>query len=403
MTGEINTEREMQPTTKETSLVPRVEAVCCGDARQMGRTQGECLRAKIHQALSVLTELEAFRLLKPRWMTRRFFRAMAERKAGRFLDRGLTGVLPDTRERLLGMAEGAAVRPRSLYLLNAMEAVLSDLSRSCVVPAVAACSALAVTGKSSGTGEAILAHNFDYLPVIQPLYTLRESRPAGKLRSLEFTVAPLCGTVDGINEAGLCITNNYAFMTDAKHAAPTISMWIAEALGCCRTVPEAAELLAKSKRWGAGLLMLGDAEGRIASLEISSTRSALRSPSDDSDLLFHTNRVQMSEMIPVELDEGAVYSDRAPQALRDQRVHQSADVRSERLQARINVAQQLDTEQISHVMSDHGHHDRPSAETICMHSDYWYTTACLQLFPKQRKMRVAYDTACRARYEEFQL
>ena len=54
-------------------------------------------------------------------------------------------------------------------------------------------------------------------------------------------------------------------------------------------------------------------------------------------------------------------------------------------------------------MSDHGHDDQPSAETICMHSDYWHTTACLQFFPKQRKMRVAYDTACRARYEEFQL
>jgi hypothetical protein len=297
----------------------------------MGRTQGESLRAKIHEALSVLTELEAFRLLKPRWMTQRIYRTVAEYKAGRFLTRGLSDTLPDARERLLGIAEGAAVRPKSLYLLNAMEAVLSDLSRSSVVPTGAACSALAVTGTSSSTGEAILAHNFDYLPVIQPLYTLRESHPTGKLRSLEFTAAPLCGTVDGINEAGLCITNNYAFMTDAAGAAPTISMWIAEALGCCRTVPEAAELLAKSKRWGAGLLMLGDAEGRIASLEISSTRSSLRLPSNDSETLFHTNRVQASRMTEMELHDRAVYSDRAPRALRDQRVHQSAEMRSERL------------------------------------------------------------------------
>jgi hypothetical protein len=38
-----------------------------------------------------------------------------------------------------------------------------------------------------------------------------------------------------------------------------------------------------------------------------------------------------------------------------------------------------------------------------MHSDYWNTTACVQLSPKDRKMRVAYDSACRARFEEFEV
>ena len=75
----------------------------------------------------------------------------------------------------------------------------------------------------------MVARNFDYLPLIQPYYLIRESRPQGRLRALEFTTAPLAGAVDGMNEAGLCITYNYGFTTDepTRPAAP-ISMAISE-------------------------------------------------------------------------------------------------------------------------------------------------------------------------------
>ena len=45
----------------------------------------------------------------------------------------------------------------------------------------------------------------------------------------------------------------------------------------------------------------------------------------------------------------------------------------------------------------------PGDYTLCTHGSYWYTTACLQLFPARRRMRVAYATACQARYEEIEL
>jgi hypothetical protein len=31
---------------------------------------------------------------------------------------------------------------------------------------------------------------------------------------------------------------------------------------------------------------------------------------------------------------------------------------------------------------------------------YWFTTACLQFFPRERRLRVAYGSACQARYQE---
>ena len=391
------------PTKTGTCPAANLEAICAGDAWEMGFAQGRSLKAKIHKALTVLTELEAFRLQKPRLMPFAVFRRVAELKAKKFLAGGLANVLPAAQVRLLGLAEGADVRPNSLYLLNAMEAVLADLSQCSVSPIAAACSALAVTGSASSTRQPILAHNFDYLPAIQPLYTVRESRPAGTLRSLEFTAAPLCGTIDGINEAGLCISYNYAHTIDGQQPGPTISMWISEALSRCRNVSQAAELFANSRRWGGGLLMLGDADGQIASLELSSTRSALRLPQNSQERLFHTNRFQNGTMISVEIDEKAVYTNRAPRVLRNRRVHQSADERDRRFRARLAGATQLDPKQIVELMSDHGPEDEPSADSICMHSDYWHTTACLQLYPKERRMRVAYGAACRAGFVDFAL
>jgi hypothetical protein len=311
--------------------------------------------------------------------------------------------LPSAGDRLRGIAAGAGVRLQELLLLNCMEAVMSDLSGSAVVPVHAGCSAVAATGQATTTGDAILAHNFDYLPEIQTLYTVRESRPTGKLRSLEFTVAPLCGSVDGINEAGLAITYNYAYATDVAAPAPSLSMWISESLGTCRTVTEAIDLLTKLDRSGGGILMLGDAEGAIASLELSMTRSSSRQSSGIGDRLWHTNRYQTDRMREIEIDPAAVHSNRSPQALRNRRVHQSADSRNDTLRRQLEGTSPLDMERILEIMSDHGPNLDPSGDTVCMHSDYWHTTACLQLYPRERRLRVAYDSACRAQFVDFTL
>ena len=54
-------------------------------------------------------------------------------------------------------------------------------------------------------------------------------------------------------------------------------------------------------------------------------------------------------------------------------------------------------------MADHGPGDSPSSESICMHGEYWVTTATLQFFPRSRRVRVAFDTACRAQFTEFEV
>ena len=222
-----------------------VEVICQGSPREMGLAQGAGVRNKIHAAREALTRLEAFRLQQPWWLPYRVYRWLADYKASRFLAHCDN---PEMIQRLAGIAEGAGISLKAICLFNALEPLLSSVGGCTACPG--ACSAVAVRGRRSATGEPIVARNFDYLPLVQPFYLVRESRSQGKLRAFEFTTAPLAGAVDGMNEEGLCITYNYGFTTDEPPApAAPISIAISEALGRCGTVAEAADWITSRPRW----------------------------------------------------------------------------------------------------------------------------------------------------------
>ena len=381
---------------------PTIEVICSGSAREMGFAQGAELRSKILASRKILSELEAFRLQRPWWLPYSTYRWLAERRASRYLSDALKQHSPNMSQRLSGIAEGAKLPLATVCLFNAMEPLLSSIGGCTACPS--ACSAVAVRGRRSKTGEPILVRNFDYLPLVQPFYTLRDSRPADLLRSLEFTTAPLAGAVDGMNHKGLCITYDYAFTADASDvpAAP-ISMLISEALERCETVAEAAAWIGGRPRCGGGLLMLADTTGDIASLELSQTRSHLRRPESGQDVLFHTNAFSSEVMQAVEAPRNLVYTERAPAPLRGRRLHLSSELRGGRFQQLLANETAFDEVSLGALMADHGSNGIADDFTPCVHGSYWYTTACLQLFPRSRRMRVAYASACEAQYAEFAL
>ena len=388
-----------------TGCGPAVEVVAKGNPLEMGSAQGESLREKIRLSPDILAQLHGFRMLQPAWMPYALYRRISESRATRFLEDSLKLDFPEAHLRMRGISGQSEISMSLLHLLHALEPMLSDVSRCAVVPAFAACSAVAVRRRRSATHEPVIVRNFDYLPVVQPLYTLRESRPHSGFRSLDFTIAPFAGTVDGVNEKGLCITYDYAYVSDfsGRGTAP-ISIAIAEALQRCATVIEAADWISSRPRWGGGILMLADAGGDIASLELSNTRNQVRRPSGGaSDVLFHTNAFFTKKMQEVELAANAVYTDRAPLPLRGRRIHESANVRDLRFKQLLHGDEPLDADQLSSIMADHQTGGRPGDTSICKHSDYWNTTATLQLFPASRRMRVAFDSPCRAEYTEFAL
>jgi hypothetical protein len=382
--------------------VPRIEAHCQGGPGEMGFAQGEALRTKIHATRECLCDLEAFRHTQPCCLPYLLFRWAAERKAHRLATPIFSTSAPRMARRLEAMAKGALMPLPALHLLNILEPFLCSVSK--LVESPAACSALAVRGSRSATGEPMMARNFDYLPLVQPSFTLRECRPAQGWRSIEFIVAPMAGAVDGMNEKGLCIAYDYAFVADRppKLGLP-ISMVVSEALERCGTVEEAIGWIDSRPRWGGALLMLADAQGDLASLEVSNTRTQARRPKPGEDSLFHTNKFWTPEMKGLEVPENAVFRDKAPPSLRGRRLHASAQSRDARLGALMAQGGPLDADGLQRIMADHGADVVPSSHTPCVHGDYWFTTASLQFFPKRRTMRVAYTTTCQARYTTFEV
>ena len=384
------------------SVTCQIDVVCQGPPREMGYAQGQAARSRIGDAKRMLQRLEAFRLHQPWWLPFAAYRRLAERKSADALLASLEDHDPAMLERILGLAEGSRQSVQTVCLFNAMEALMSSVQENTVTPGLCACSTIGVRGARSKSGEPILARNFDYLRLVQPFYFLRDSRPSGGFRALEFTTAPMAGTVDGINEHGLAITFNYAFVKDRPQSAVPISMSITAALATCRTAAEAADLIARRPRWGAGILMLADAEGDLVSLELSNTRHAIRRSHNGDDALFHTNVFRTPEMREVEVSPEAIFGKNAPTAIRGVRVLESAEARWGRFEQLLDEGKKFGPDELTDLMSDHGANGADH-RSLCMHSDYWNTTACLQFYPRQRKMRVSYSSACDAKYTDFVL
>lgn len=379
--------------------MPRINVVCSGNSTDRGLAHGRAMAEMIRESTGAIHELEAFRLRSPWWLPYRAFVMLADYKAVRAVRTGLASELPETWARLQAMSQGSGVSLRRLALLNALEPVLSDLSGS-ITGLEAGCSAVAVGAERSGGYGAILAHNFDYLPLVQRFYCIRDERPNNGLRSLQFSIAPMAGTVDGINEAGLAVTLNYAYATDKNRPAPTISMRLAEVLTRCRTVQDACDYLTHASRWGGGLIMLADAHGATASVELTSTKQFVR-PSSSDGIVTHANRVCGQPTLAVQLPTNAIHGDRSPRALRGHRVHSSSEHRELALRDIEQHDSPLDPDTLAKQMANHGPTESPSRLTLCMHSDYWHTTACVQLLPEARRLRISYSTACQARYTDF--
>ena len=380
--------------------LPQVE--CSGDAQEMGRQQGEALRENIRAAIEAVGELEAFRLMKPKWMPMAWFRRLAERKAQQFMQAAFRAGPQEFGQRFIGICEGANLPQPKLALCCLLEAVMSDLTRSSQQSPnglQAGCSAIAVTGVGSKTGEPLVMHNFDHVPLVQRFFVVRRSRPTGKLRSVEFTLSPLLGAVDGVNEAGLGVTCNYAYVTDAMSAGPTITMLISRILGEAGNVHEAVQIIKDQKRVGGGLLMLADASGEIASIEVSNTRVEVRMPTDG--VVFHTNRLQCSSMVAVEIAADACYDKRAPSLLRGKRVHDSANMRSDAIRNAAKGRAPMSLDDMREILSDHG--QGHSCNSVCMHGGYWATVACTQLVPGQRRLRLAFSNTCQAKLQDFEV
>ena len=103
------------------------------------------------------------------------------------------------------------------------------------------------------------------------------------------------------------------------------------------------------------------------------------------------------------MPDDAVYSAQAPPFLRGRPLHDSAVERRDRFKKVLERNEPRISAPWRKIMTDHGDDNEPEETTICTRSPYSATTASLQLFPKSRRKRVAFDSASRAQHEQIVL
>lgn len=376
---------------------------CRGDHYTMGILQGEARREQLRRMHKTLVEFSGFQSNR---VAERALRRAAPPvarilgRAGKYLlGRDLQQRYPEQYDRVLGIAEGAHVPLHYLFVAPIIEFALNRTSYR----TPGACTALAVTSEKSLTDEPIIAKNFDYPDAARDSYLARRSQPAGLASSIEITHAPLGGSHEGINEHGLAITYNYGSFRGPASGRVTITTLVQEMLELCRSVRDAIEYLRGRPRMGGALLMLADAEGEIASVEVAPDQLAVRRPTDDRPWLVHANHAVTREIEIKDIPHEAVFSRWYPKALRGLPVQESSLRRHERAGQLLTSADRVGEDALATMLADHGSSGVGDDATICRHGPYYETTCSVLLFPKRRAMAVAFGAPCTQQFSTIAL
>ena len=369
----------------------------------MGQMQGAACRgelAKLEELLLAIALPEQGRLSAALGRMSPSLTGAIGRVGRRLMTRDFVSQYPEHLERMVGIAEGGA---RPVHLLFVAPLVELTLNRSVyTLPPPGACTAVAVTRGRSATGEAIIAKNFDYPPASNLCHLTRLSRPRVRTRvgSLEVTKAPLPGCHDGVNEHGLAITYNYGHFRGPARARISITVLVQELLETCRSVDQALSRLRDRPRSGGALLMLADAHGDIASVELAPDCFSVRR----GDALVHANHALTDEMAERDVPHDALI----PRwvwvaALRGQRLHESSERRQERAESLVDAMGSASADDLARLLADHGSAERGDDNTLCRHGPYYSTTCSLVIMPRQRAMRVLVGSPCAGTFTDLSL
>ncbi|HET6521808.1 MAG TPA: C45 family peptidase [Geminicoccaceae bacterium] len=236
--------------------------------------------------------------------------AFAREEVRRFVDgqRAVTaGLYPEILEEIRGIADGFDLAPGTvfdyLHCSTAMDvaALPEHEPEGCTSFAVSA-------GRASG---ALVAKNRDYRPEHIPIQrVMRHADPAWGGR--EVLVLGSLGSPgnfsSGMNGDGLAVTDTASRTTDMGVGFHRYFLltWL---LVHCATVDEAQAAIRRTTHTGGGLLLLGDASGAVAAVELG--HSAIGFEHKSSGRVGRTNHFVTPHMAPTNLRVPAAAASRA--------------------------------------------------------------------------------------------
>jgi len=189
----------------------------------------------------------------------------------------LASDLPDVYEEIRGIAEGAGLAAERVFLYNNRDLlgfkVADDCSHLCLF----------------ADGQVVVGMNKDMPTPLMDMYVLRKAYPSDGFASIGYAhVGRVWGY--GMNARGLCTASTavYPLHVDAKQPAVGLYHLPHLVLSTCESVGEAVErILSIENLSGGGNLLLADASGRSAVMELSPRQRVVREAEDG--VLFSTN------------------------------------------------------------------------------------------------------------------
>lgn len=269
-----------------------------GDAYARGRAQARlCPDMVDHVRHAIAHRLEQTAAALARADVRRFIDAQREATAR---------VDPAMLEEIRGIAEGFGVEPDTLF-------DYLHCSSAADVAAIAeqrpdGCTSIAVTAAGGG---AIVAKNRDYRDEHIPIQrVMRHTDPAwGGRRLLVIGSLGSPGNFSsGMNGDGLAVADTASRTRDMGPGFHRYFLltWL---LVHCRSVDEALAAIRNATHTGSGLLLLGDASGAVAAVELGHAQVGFEHKS--SGRVGRTNHFVSPAMAPSNLDVGGNPASRA--------------------------------------------------------------------------------------------
>jgi isopenicillin-N N-acyltransferase like protein len=233
--------------------VPIIEVA--GDGAEIGTTYG-------HRLAQPMRELFSQYLM--RWIdtdTKRAIAIAAARGFARHIE-------PHHKAEITAVAQASGFQPVEVMLAQCF----LDLSP------MTACSSLSLPGDAFADGVPRLARNLDFpsLNVADKHSVVLIYRPAGKHAFASVTWPGMVGVLSGMNEHGLVLVNMEVDRGGGVPRAMPYCLLYRKVLEECRTVDEAVKLLETSARQTPNNLMLMDAAGQRAVVELTPEKVTVR-------------------------------------------------------------------------------------------------------------------------------
>jgi hypothetical protein len=285
-----------------------------------------------------------------------------------------------------GQADGLGL-DSDVLLRHNLEGSLHDALMVGARPDSESCTTWAAAGSATIDGQPLLVKNRDSSLAHLELQTVVHASPQSGHRYLYVTSAGSPGVYcAGINDAGLAVADTHVYSTDLGPGLPFYSLMM-HALEDHATVPSALGFLRSATRLGRNSIVLADALGQLAVLEMGHRAYGLFESPDG--ILVNTNHFVSPELRDCYVQIGP----------REQPC--STWFRRERVVRELNTnLGQIDAALAQRLMATH---DGPLA-SICCHpeANSESTTISTSIFlPAQRQMLFCHGLPCQGRFDQF--